>query len=283
MNTMDTNSSGTNTSGANTSADTDALSLCARLFDLSRPLAVFDLETTGIDLGRDAIIQVGIARLNPDGETTTYSTLVDPGRLIPDEVQELTGITNDMVGGAPSLEAVAPEINRLLGSADLCGYNVLKFDLPFLEQAMEQVGIPLDKPEDQQVLDVYQIYRTMEPHTLERAVAEYTGRPFHQSHQALDDVEATTQVLAAQLARYELSGSLRDVIATVRYPYLDGDRKLKAEGEQIVVCFGKHEGRTIRDIADEDPSYLDWVISEIGGEIGRIVSTRRQELHPSLS
>jgi DNA polymerase-3 subunit epsilon len=148
---------------------------------------------------------------------------------------------------------------------------------------MERAGIPLDKPEDQQVLDVYQIYRTMEPHTLERAVAEYTGRPFHQSHQALDDVEATAQVLAAQLARYELSGSLRDVIATVRYPYLDGEGKLKAEGEQIVVCFGKHEGRTIQDIASDDPSYLDWVASEIGGEIGRIISTRRQELHPSLS
>jgi DNA polymerase-3 subunit epsilon len=148
---------------------------------------------------------------------------------------------------------------------------------------MERVGIPLEKPEDQQVLDVYQIYRTMEPHTLERAVAEYTGRPFHQAHQALDDVEATAQVLAAQLARYELSGSLRNVIATVRYPYLDGDGKLKADGEQIVVCFGKHEGRTIQDIAGDDPSYLDWVVSEIGGEIGRIVSTRREALPSSVS
>jgi len=279
MRTSDMN----NTSGVNTSADTDALSLCARLFDLSRPLAVFDLETTGIDVERDAVIQVGIARLDPGGETTTYSTLVDPGRLVPEEVQDLTGITNDMVSGAPGLEAVAPEVNRLLGTADLCGYNVLKFDLPFLEQAMERVGIPLEKPEDQQVLDVYQIYRTMEPHTLERAVAEYTGRPFHQSHQALDDVEATVQVLAAQLARYELSGPLHEVIATVRYPYLDGDGKLKADGERIVVCFGKHEGRTIQDIAGDDPSYLDWVTSEIGGEIGRIVSTRREALQTQVS
>ena len=266
----------------NTSANTNALSLCARLIDLTRPLAVFDLETTGTDAARDAIIQVGIARLSPNGKETTYSTLVDPCRLIPDEVQDLTGITDDMVRGAPTLEAVAPDINRMLGDADLCGYNVLKFDLPFLKQALEHAGAKLQKPQDQQVLDVYQIYRTMEPHTLERAVAEYTGRPFRQTHQALDDVEATTQVLAAQLARYELSGSLRDVIATVRYPYLDGEGKLKADGERIVICFGKYEGHTIEEVTQDDPSYLGWMVSEIGGEIGRIVTARREALDESL-
>ena len=255
-----------------------ALQTCASLIDLERPLAVIDIETTGIDAGKDAIIQIGVARLSSGGGIETFDSFVDPGRPVPDEVQELTGITNEMLEGAPPFPHVAPDINRLLGDADLCGYNVVGFDLPFLESEFERHGLSLRQPDGRQVLDVYQIFRKKEPHTLERAVAHYTGQPFEQSHQALDDVEATARVLAVQLARYGFSGSLNDVVSDARHPHLDAEGKLMADGGSVVLCFGKHQGHTIRHVEENDPSYLDWMIREIGGEVGRIVGECREQI-----
>jgi len=262
----------------NASIDITALKTCAQIIDLSRPLALFDIETTGVDPESDSIIQIGIARFDLDDKVETYSTLVNPGVPVPEEVQELTGITDEMLVDAPSFVDVADEINRLLGDADVCGYNIIRFDLPFLENAFSDHFMELAKPEDQQVLDVYQIFRKKEPHTLERAVAHYTGQPHVQSHQALDDVAATSRVLAAQLARHGFTGSTAEIVADARHPHLDAEGKLKADGDSVVLCFGKHKGDAIADIEQKDPSYLDWIIREIGGEVAKIVAERREGL-----
>lgn len=265
-------------SAAPTSSNPDALETCARLIDLTRPLAILDLETTGTDPEQDRIIQVGIARLEPEGEVETYDQLVDPGRSVPEEVQELTGIAEEQLQTAPSFREVALDVNRLLADADLCGYNIEDFDLPFLVAAFGRIEMSLQAPSDRQVLDVYEIFRKKEPHSLERAVLHYTGRPPETSHQALDDVLATSQVLASQLARYSFSGTTAEIAADVRHPHLDADGKLKKEGEQIVLCFGKHDGATIEEVEEKDPSYLDWIIREIGGTVGTLVADRRDEL-----
>lgn len=259
--------------------DTTALETCAEIIDLTRPLAVFDIETTGIDTDDDAIIQVGIARIEPDGEIESYSALINPGVPVPDEVQELTGITDEMLADAPSFIEVAPDINHLLGDADLCGYNVVRFDLPFLESEFARHGMQLMRPEDRQVLDVYQIFRKKEPHTLEQAVAHYTGRPLDQSHQALADVAATSKVLAVQLALYGFAGSLDDIVAKARHPHLDAEGKLKEDGESVVICFGKYRNYTIEEVEQVEPSYLDWIVREIGGEVGSIVTERREAIN----
>jgi len=260
------------------SIDTTALELCADIIDLSRPLAILDIETTGIDVEGDSIIQVGIARIEPDGSIETFSTLIDPGIPVPDEVQELTGITTEMLVDEPAFFEVSDEINRLLGDADLCGYNLIRFDLPFLKNEFASYGMQLQRPENQQVLDVYQVFRKREPHTLERAVTHYTGQPHTQSHQALDDVAATSTVLANQLTRYGFVGRLEDIVADARRPHLDAEGKLKAEGDTVVICFGKYKGYTIRDVHDSEPSYLNWMIREIGGEVAQIVKERREAI-----
>lgn len=266
---------------ASSTSDEAALRTCARLIDLSRPLAILDLETTGTNPERDRVIQIGIARITPGGHVETYSQLVDPGRSVPVEVQELTGITEDLLEGAPVFRDVAPEVNHLLGDADLSGYNVEEFDLPFLKCAYERVGLNLEAPPERHVLDVYEIFRKKEPHSLERAVLHYTGRLPDASHQALNDVFATGQVLASQLARYGFSGTPEEIAADVRHPHIDADGKLKRDGEQILLCFGKYEGWSVEEVEGKDPGYLDWVVREIGGTVGDAVNERREELEGS--
>jgi len=264
---------------SNTSFPQNGLKDVARFIDLDRPLALFDLETTGLEFGEDRVIQIGIQRLDAGGSIEEFETLVNPGRPIPDKVQDLTGITTKMVQGAPSFPKIAAQVNRLLGDADLAGFNIIRFDVPFLEAEFEQYELRLSAPPNRQLLDAYQIFRGKEKHTLERAVAHYTGQTFKQSHQAMDDVEATVRVLAVQLAQYGWSGSVSEIAAQARHPYLDAERKLKQDGKAVVVCFGKHQGKTIEHIEASEPGYLDWMAETIGGEVGRIVTERRDVLH----
>lgn len=263
--------------------DTRALQLCARLLELTRPLVVLDLETTGLDRTQDAVLQVGLARVEPDGDVTLLERLVDPGRPVPRAVQELTGITDALLEGAPPFREVAAQINDFVRDADLAGYNIARFDVPFLEAVFEREGLVLEGPPDRQLLDACQIFRQQEAHSLERAVAFYTGRPLVQSHRALDDVLATADVLAAQLTRYKLAGALNHVIAAVRYPYLDGDGKLKEVDGRMVLCFGKYRDRAVEEVLETDPRYLDWVVGEIGGEVGRFIAERVRRLKGAIS
>ncbi len=268
-------------STASSTSNVASLQTCARLIDLTRPLALLDLETTGVSPEEDRIIQVGIARITPGGDVETYSQLVNPGRPVPQDVQDLTGITEDQLEDAPPFCDVAPEVNQRLGDADLSGYNVEDFDLPFLTCAFERIGLPLEAPPQRCVIDVYEIFRKKEPHSLERAVLHYTGRPPETSHQALSDVLATGEVLASQLARYGFSGTPEEIAAEVRHPHIDADGKLKRDGEQILLCFGKYEGWAIEDVEATDPGYLDWIVREIGGTVGDTVADRRAELEAS--
>jgi DNA polymerase-3 subunit epsilon len=264
------------------SRDASALRTCARLLDLERPLVILDLETTGVDVESDRVIQVGMARLEPGdadgGDPETMSELVDPGVPVPDDVQGLTGITEAMLEGAPAFDELAPRINAFVEGADLCGYNAASFDVPFLEMAFERCGRTFNRRPGAKVLDVLRIFQKKEPHTLERAVAYYTGRPARQSHRALSDVLDTGSVLAAQLARYGLSGTAEEIAAEIRHPHIDAEGKLKRDGDRVVLCFGKHEGRSVEAVEAEAPGYLDWVVREIGGEVGAAVAERRTEL-----
>lgn len=262
--------------------DTTALQFCARLLDLERPLVILDLETTGTDFESDRIIQVGLARIEPGGDVEPFSQLVHPGRSVPQKVQELTGITDEMLVDAPSFAEVLDRVNEYLKGADLCGYNVARFDLPFLQSAVERVGGTLTGPSDRQVIDVYEIFRKREPHSLRQAVLYYTGAPPEKSHEALSDVLSTGQVLASQLVRYNFSGTAEEIVSNVRHPHIDAGGKLKWDGDQVVICFGKHEGETIKDLEEKDPGYLDWIIREIGGEVAEAVVERRTAIEKEV-
>lgn len=233
---------------------------------LQRPLAFFDLETTGTRIGRDRIVQIGIVKLAPDGSRSNYQTLINPGMPIPPESTAVHGICDADVALAPPLEAVAGEILDQLAGCDLGGFNVLRFDIPFLTDELLRVGHEWNTSR-QRVVDVQRIFHKMEPRDLSAALKFYCGREHSGAHDALADVQATADVLMAQLERYPdvVKNNMDDL------GDLSGDRERNPDpagklrfGDDGAIClaFGKYNGWTLENIGRNDPGYLQWLMTK---------------------
>lgn len=233
---------------------------------LEKPLAFFDLETTGVRIGRDRIIQIGIVRLLPNGERERYQSLVNPEMHIPGEATAIHGITDADVADAPLLADLAPTLLEELSGCDLSGFNLLRFDIPFLAEELHRVGVEWDSSK-LRVVDVQRIYHQMEPRNLGAALKYYCGREHEGAHDALADVEATADVLLAQLERYPeaLEGSI-DFLGTMsgdrqRSPDAAGKLAFDDKGN-ICLSFGKYKGWSLENIGRNDPGYLQWLMTK---------------------
>lgn len=237
------------------------------MLHLERPLVFFDLEATGTDPQADRIIQIGMQRFvpAPDGASLddTVDLLVNPEREIPEPVEKLTGISTEDVRAAPIFEKRAQRISPLLDDADLAGFNAIAYDLPLLEAEFERIDRPLPGPEDRVVLDPYRLEQVLRPRTLSALYERYTGTSLENAHTALRDVEATGTVLHRQLAEHDLDGTPAELANLIRGDYLDDGRKLKRHGEAVIVCFGKHEGKTLAELRSDHPDYFEWMYQTI--------------------
>lgn len=252
---------------------------------LEKPLAFFDLETTGVRIGRDRIVQIGIVRLMPDGQRETYQTLVRPGIPIPAEATAVHGITDADVADAPPLEDVARAVLDELAGCDLAGFNCLRFDVPFLAEELHRVGTDWNHTA-LRIVDVQRIYHKLEPRNLSAALKFYTGREHVGAHDALADVEATADVLIAQLERYpdELQGSV-DFLGEMsgdrqRSPDAAGKLKFDDRGS-VCLSFGKYAGWTLENIGRNDPGYLQWLMTkaELPGSTLSVMRNALSDLH----
>jgi len=239
------------------------------MLQLQRPLVVFDLEATGTDPQEARIIQIAARRIASDGGALsikrTYTQLVDPGVPIPEAVTELTGITDADVGGKPSIAELIEEIELLFGGADVAGFNAFRFDLPLLKAELDRVGHPMPGPDDREVLDVLRLEQVLRPRSLEALYRRYTGHELSGAHDAAVDVDGTLAVLQGQLETHDVPARTPAELAKlIRGDYLDDGRKLKQRPDGAVeVCFGKHQGKTLSEIQEEAPGYLDWMRREI--------------------
>lgn len=231
---------------------------------LERPLAFFDLETTGVRIGQDRIVQIGIVRLMPDGSRETYQTLVKPGIPIPAEASAVHGLYDSDLEDAEPLEELAPQVLHELEGCDLAGFNCLRFDIPFLAEELLRVGHTWNHAQ-LRIVDVQRIYHQMEPRTLSAALRFYCGREHAGAHDALADVEATADVLLAQLERYP--DRLKNTVDFLGE--LSGDRKRSpdtagklafTEDGSIGLSFGKYKGWSLENIGRNDPGYLEWLM-----------------------
>lgn len=232
---------------------------------LERPLAFFDLETTGIRIGRDRIVQIGIVRLMPDGSRERYQTLVNPGIPIPAEATAVHGITDLDVAFAPRLEDVATEVLGHLAGCDLSGFNVIRFDVPFLSEELYRIGHTWDTSA-LRIVDAQRIYHKMERRDLSAALKFYTGKEHEGAHDALSDVEATADVLVAQLERYPELPADVDALGGFcgdreRSPDAAGKLKFDERG-MICLAFGKYNGWPLENIGRNDPGYLQWLMTK---------------------
>jgi len=240
------------------------------MLNLDRPLLVLDLEATSVDPDTARIIQVGYVKIEMVGDKPMvmnhYSQLVSPGVPVPEEVREKTGIADSDLEreGIPFAEVAEEALTRVLRRSDLCGYNLLTYDIPLLEAEYDRLGKSLPSPENRRVVDVYQLERELNPRTLGNTYQRYTGEEFDDAHDAQKDAEATWRVLQEQIGNHDLEATSPEEIETrQRGDYLDADRKLKDVDGAVQVCFGKHEGKTLHELRDMDRDYLTWMYREI--------------------
>ncbi|HMR20138.1 MAG TPA: 3'-5' exonuclease, partial [Sphingobacterium sp.] len=230
---------------------------------LKRPLAFFDLETTGVNIATDKIVEIAILKIMPDGSEEVYNKRINPERPIPAESSMFHGIYDEDVKEAPTFKDEAPHIAAFLQDADLGGYNSNKFDVPMLMEEFLSAGVDFSL-KGRSFVDVQNIFHQMEQRTLKAAYRFYCGQILNNAHTAEADVRATYEVLKAQLEKYE-GEPYEDKHGAVSYPVVNdvealhqftnlskpvdfAGRLVYNEEGIVVINFGKHKGRPIFEV-----------------------------------
>ena len=235
---------------------------------LSRPLVVFDLETTGIDVEKDRIVQIAMIRVGPDGQRTTFETLVNPERPIPPEASAVHGIKDADVKDQPTFGQVRREVEEYLTDADLAGFNSVNFDLPLLQEELKRAGSEMEFPGVRH-LDAMKIFHRMERRDLTAAYKFYCGEDLTGAHNALADTEATLAILDAQIARYEeVPADVEDLHRFCNPDegrYVDRKRKFKWNDQgEAEFTFGKFQGQSLNKVVADQRGrgYLEWMLGK---------------------
>lgn len=231
------------------------------MLQLTRPLAFIDLETTGINLSTDRIVEIAIVKLLADGSRKVYRKLVNPEMPIPAGSSEVHGITDEMVKDAPTFKKIAGEIKQFLDSCDLGGYNSNRFDVPLLMEEFLRVGVELDM-KGRKMVDVQKVFHMMEQRTLGAAYKFYCQKELTDAHSAEADATATLEILEAQVDRYPNLGNNIDSILkfTGDDMIVDFARRFVMEKGVEVFNFGKHKGRPVTEVLKAEPQYYDWMM-----------------------
>ena len=230
---------------------------------LSKPIVFFDLETTGIDVATDRIVEICLIRLEPNGNRQSMTLRLNPERHIPEEASAVHGIYDADVRDCPTFREKAEELKNIFEGCDLAGFNSNRFDIPLLAEEFIRSGVSIDLNSPRRV-DVQNIYHKLERRTLVAAYKFYCNKDLENAHSALADTEATLEVLEAQLDHYpeELHNDI-DFLAeySSRDNFVDfaGRVAYNDKGEEVV-NFGKHKGRLVKDVLRIEPSYYNWMM-----------------------
>jgi exonuclease RNase T and DNA polymerase III len=229
---------------------------------LSKPICFFDLETTGIDITKDRIVEISILKVYPNGNKESKTWLVNPTIPIPKAASDVHGITDERVAGEPTFKELAKQIHNMIKDSDLAGYNSDRFDIPLLAEEMLRAEVDFDLGNCVSV-DVQTIFHKMEQRTLSAAYKFYCGKDLIDAHTASADTNATYEILKAQLDRYDnLENNIKKLSEfTYRKQIADfaGFIGYNDKGEEIFT-FGKHKGKRVEDIFDEEPGYFGWLL-----------------------
>jgi DNA polymerase-3 subunit epsilon len=248
---------------------------------LTRPVAFIDLETTGINLGSDRIVEIAIVKIMPDGTRQVKRKLINPEMIIPQQSIDVHGITNEMVKDAPTFKQAGNEIKQFLENCDLGGYNSNKFDIPLLVEEFLRTGQDF-KTDGRKLLDVQKVFHMMEPRTLSAAYKFYCGKELENAHSAEVDATATWEVLDAQIEKYpQIGNTIESILKAVgEEEIVDFARRMIVAEGKIVFNFGKHKGKVVEDVLRAERSYYDWMMQ---GDFPQHTKQKLTEiLHKSL-
>lgn len=259
--------------------------------NLSKPLVVFDLETTGLDLVKDRIIQISFIKVNPNGTEERVNQYINPERPIPAEVVEITGITEDDIKDAPTFKAIAPALAEKFRGCDFAGYNSNHFDIPVLAEEFLRAGIDFDFSKCN-LIDAQTIFHKMERRNLSAAYKFYCGRKMEDdfvAHKADQDTEATYRVLMGELDMYapgkqeeperQINNNMNELaefskindnvdfagrIIWKERKDANGNTITDANGKPLkyeVFNFGKYKGWSVAEVLNRDPGYYSWMLT----------------------
>lgn len=252
--------------------------------NLKKPLAFFDLETTGVNVASDRIVEIAILKIFPDGrqerrpDATTGITrlLINPGIPIPLESSLIHGIYDADVKDAPTFKDIADKLFKFLFDSDLAGFNSNKFDVPILAEEFLRCGIDFSI-EDRNLIDVQNIFHLMEQRTLKAGYKFYCQKDLENAHEAMADVQATYDVFIAQLERYK-GHKIEDKDGNIYEPVINDMEKLHEVSQrhrnvdmlgrivyndknEEVFNFGKHKGVPVKEVLKREPGYYGWMLN----------------------
>lgn len=243
--------------------------------NLTKPLAFFDLETTGTNVGKDKIVEISILKVNPDNSKESYTKKINPEMPIPEESTSFHGITDEDIKDAPTFKDIAGELNNFLKNCDLAGYNCLKFDVPLLVEEFLRADVDFDIS-NRRVIDIQNIFHKMEPRTLHAAYRFYCEKDLTNAHSAEADTIATYEILKSQLEKYN-EQPYTDKKGNKTYPVknnadalhefshyhksadLVGQIIYDEDGVEIF-NFGKYKGKPVGEVFRNHPAYYDWMM-----------------------
>lgn len=229
---------------------------------LTRPLAIIDLETTGLNPQKDRIVEISILKVLPDGQTEQRTHRVNPRMSIPPDATAIHHITNADVADEPTFPELADELLAFLEDCDLCGFNLKRFDLRFLSAEFDRAGTKLSL-EGRAIIDPMEIFHRQEPRDLAGAVRFYLGRNHQGAHSAEADARATAEVLDAMIVRYALPDTV-DALHNQSQDErgVDSNGCFNRVGRQICFAFGKYRGQPLESVAASKPAYLEWMLTQ---------------------
>lgn len=231
------------------------------MLQLIKPLAVIDLECTGMNLSSDKIVEIAIVKILPDGKKMVKRKLINPEIPIPPSITDIHGITDEMVKHAPTFRQAANEIRQFIDNADLAGYNSNRFDIPMLVEEFLRVSLDLDF-RNRKLLDVQKIFHMMEQRTLTAAYKFYCNGNLENAHSAEADANATWEVLQSQVEKYpQLGLTIESILKCIGEDNtVDFARRMIMENGREIFNFGKHKGRAVTDVLTAEPQYYDWMM-----------------------
>jgi DNA polymerase-3 subunit epsilon len=228
---------------------------------LSKPIVFFDLETTGVNIATDKIVEIAILKVFPNGNKESKTWLVNPEMEIPKESSEIHGITNEQVATEPTFKELAQKVNEMVAGCDLAGFNSNRFDIPLLAEELMRAGIDFDM-KNRKAIDVQVIFHKKEQRTLGAGYQFYCGKELEGAHGAEADTNATYEILLAQLDKYP---DLENSVDALSEFSTHGERAdfagfiLMNEEKQEIFSFGKYKGRTVEEVFIENPGYNNWI------------------------
>lgn len=232
--------------------------------NLKNPLLFFDIESTGLNVATDRIVEISALKVMPNGDQELKTRRINPTIPISPEAQSIHGISNEDVADCPTFKEVAKSLAQWMSGCDFSGYNAIKFDVPLLAEELLRAGVQFDFRK-RRIIDVQNIFHKMEQRTLSAAYKFYCNKTLDNAHSAEADTIATFEILESQLDRYsdELKNDVKFLAEfSTRFKTADyAGRIAFDQNETPIINFGKHKGRKVEDVFLTDPGYYSWIMN----------------------